>query len=319
MQHLKIMLMGTFLVVMLFTACEEATDDPIESTDLYTQDINAAPQFFTFENASFDSNTYDLKFELAGQSYLVSLNSAAGVIALATDTLSFDTETLPVQGFALDGDTKVIGASWMDISTYNPADHSIGSGNMIYFLRSNDYNWVKFRVLSASPSKFNIEYSIYTDGTGYGPVHADSIMYDSGNPGYYSISAGETVTPIMWDMCLATIPEYSTELSSNFYMPTLYFNHEAGVEVAFVDDVDYEDMTEIPSGMMWTGSMGLGHSFGNGGEHQVLVYHPEPPYNHKVLVENPDRVYLIKTANNDYKLQFTEYSSGIVVFKSSIL
>jgi len=46
----------------------------------------------------------------------------------------------------------------------------------------------------------------------------------------------------------------------------------------------------------------------------VLVYHPEPPYNHKVIVENPGYVYIIDTGNYVYKLQFKLYNSGIMLF-----
>jgi len=49
------------------------------------------------------------------------------------------------------------------------------------------------------------------------------------------------------------------------------------------------------------------------------VYHPEPPYNHQVIVENPDYVYLLNTGNGFYKLRFIDYSSGIILFEYECL
>jgi hypothetical protein len=47
----------------------------------------------------------------------------------------------------------------------------------------------------------------------------------------------------------------------------------------------------------------------------VLWYHPEPPYNHKVVVENPELIYLFDTGTVVYKFMFNEYTSGILSFK----
>jgi hypothetical protein len=316
MQYFKGTTILIIFTAMIFTACEEADteEDILLETDIYTQDINAAPQFFTFESESFSDTTYDLTFSLGSMVYLVGLNSTAGVLAFGSDTVDFTVEDVPAVGYRADGNSMVIGSSWMDIGTYNPTDHSISSNQMIYFIRTADYNWVKMRVVSATPSLFNIEYCIYTEDSGYGIVQSASVPFASDAPAHFTLSRGQTAAPNSWDMAIATTPEFSTELQTNFYMPTLLFNHQKGIEVAIIDNLDYDDMMHEPAGMSWMMDSSSNHSFGNGGVNQVLVYHPEPPYNHKVLVENPALVYLVKTSTQTYKLQFKDYSSGIVVF-----
>jgi len=294
---------------LLLTGCEEP--EPGEEPK---PDINEAPYFFQFESEDFNETVYDLTFSLGSMEYLVGLNSTAGVLAYGTDTLDFSVEDVPVVEYTADSSDMVIGSSWMDISTYNPLDHSIASNQMIYFLRTVDYQWVKMRVVSATPSLFNIEYAIYTDGSGYGAVESVSVAYASDAPSHYSLTNGIVTQANTWDMAMATTPEFSTELGSYFFMPTILFNHEKGVEVAIIDDQDYSAITEVPENVTWIMDSSSDHSFGNGGTNQVLVYHPEPPYNHKVIVENPALVYLVSTSSQTYKLQFKEYSSGIVVF-----
>ncbi|MEE9466068.1 MAG: HmuY family protein [Candidatus Neomarinimicrobiota bacterium] len=49
---------------------------------------------------------------------------------------------------------------------------------------------------------------------------------------------------------------------------------------------------------------------------EVLTYHPEPPYNHKVIVENANYVYIVDTEDGDYyKVQFLDYASGAVLLQ----
>ena len=52
--------------------------------------------------------------------------------------------------------------------------------------------------------------------------------------------------------------------------------------------------------------------FGYGGSYEVLSYDITV---HKVSVINPNYIYLIKSDNDVFKLQFVEYLSGITVFQ----
>ena len=316
--------LSTLLITsLLFISCEDTLDDEDgdqnAATQLYTEDINVAPQFLDLESASYVNKDYDLSFQLGGMTYSINQNSSAGVLAFATDTISFDTNELPAVGYSPDSSELVIGDSWVDISTYNPADHSVSSNSMIYFIRSTDYKWLKFRVVNASPTVFTVEYAEYTENVGYGDVISKSISYSSSAPALFSFQAGEAVEPAVWDVVLATAPEYSTELSTNFYMPTIMFNSDEGVKVGIIEDTDINEVSGVPSGITWITDTSSSHPFGNGGMYQVLVYHPEPPYNHKVIVEHPDRVYIIEAPSGTYKVQFEDYSSGVILFSYAIL
>jgi len=306
---------GALILTLLMFECDNPdTDDPGSvGTEVHTLDLNTAPQLFSFESASFSNSTYDLSFESGEMTYLVALNSTAGVMAFGTDSLSFDTNEMPAQGFAFDSTQMIIGDGWMDMNTYNPTDHSITSGSMIYFIRTSDYQWAKFRVISGSPSVFNIEYALYSEDTGYAASQTAVINYSADTPALFDFTAAAVVDPVVWDLGFASTPEYSTELQTNFYMPTFFLN--STVMMAFVDDQTFADISALPANPAWISDTNAEHTFGNGGSNQILVYHPEPPYNHQVIVEHPERVYFVKTATATYKLQFTDYSSGIVVFK----
>ena len=53
-------------------------------------------------------------------------------------------------------------------------------------------------------------------------------------------------------------------------------------------------------------------SFSYGNLHEVLSYDMTV---HKVSVTNPNLVYLVKSGDNAFKLQFDEYISGVTIFK----
>ncbi len=314
-------LLSLFLTVLFLVACEES--NPVDQTDsqdqVHTQDINLAPQFFKLGDGSSVSTDYDLTFQSGGMAYEVMLHSTAGVLAAATDTLAFDTNLFPAVGFLPDSSEMVIGSSWMDASTYNPANHGISSNAMVYFLRTTDYRWVKFRVLSATPEEFQCEYAMYNDDAGYETPTTVTIPYSSEAPARFSFASGGVVEPADWDLAFATTPEFSMELQTNFFMPTLLLNALAGVRCAVLDDAEFEDVLDLPGNVEWLDLSTQHHPLGNQGSHQVIVYHPEPPYNHQVIIEAPERIYFIETGNTTYKLQFDTYSSGIVLFHYAAL
>lgn len=316
-------LIGILLLLstMMMIGCEES-EDPNgldQGSAIYTQDINIAPQFFSFAEGSFSSASYDLTFQSGVQAYVVALNSGAGVMAFGTDSIAFETTEIPAVGYAYDSTSFVIGDTWMDLSTYNPADHSISGNNKVYFIRSADYYWVKFRVISASPSAFNIEYALYSDETGFGMIQSKTVPYSGTEPANFSLGTGSVVEPVSWDVAFASTPEFSTELQTNFYMPTVLLNANEEISMGIVNDVSFEELDAVPSSLEWIMDTSSMHPFGNGGAHQIFVYHPEPPYNHQVIVENPELVYILRTTDTSYKIKFTEYSSGIIVFEYEAL
>ncbi len=303
---------SAFMFIM--TGCDNTKDDNnVTGIEITTTDINQAPLFFNFGSVSYE-NVHDITFLSGDMTYLVGLNGSAGVVGVKSGINDFTTATLPTAGYASDGDGNyVVGDSWMDMSTYNPSDHSIQGDGSVYFIRTASYEWVKFEVLSGSPSSFSIQYAFRnTDGT-YGAAETATIPYTSAEPAYFDLTTGSVIPTADWQLALTLVPEYSPELSSFMYMPTILTNMDASVQVAIIDDMAFDDVVTAPvSGwMMDEADM---HPLGYGGDYMVLVYHPEPPYNHKVIVENPGYVYIIDTGNYVYKLQFKLYNSGIMLF-----
>jgi hypothetical protein len=295
--------------------CNQSPEEAEETgQQVTTGDINQSSHFFSFTVGDFVP-TYDLKFMAGNMTYLVVLNSAAGVVAAVDTGGDFQNAVLPLMGYQPDSGSYVIGDRWMDISTYNPADHSIQTNGTVFFLRSADYEWVKFMVLSATPSLFTLQYAHSTaDSTFTDPIVVE-VPYAADTPAYYDFSTATTVTPEPWHLGLVTIAVYSPDVGSIFYMPTVLLNYEEGVQVAILKDQDYESVTAVPGEVTWLTDTGPVRHLGYNQPEAVLVYHPEPPYNHKVIVENPDYVYLLKVGEQTYKLRFLDYSAGVVLFE----
>lgn len=303
---------------IFWIGCEDSNDDKKTGIEVYTDDINLKPQLYNFESMQFVS-TYDLKFMAGNMSYLVEMNSAAGVMAAVDNEAGFDHATKPLSGYMADSADLVIGDQWMDINTYNPSDHSIQTNGAVYFLRTMDYEWVKFMVLSATPTAFNIQYAIQVDDSTFGTIQTLTINYSDIEPTYFDFTNGSSVTPVDWSMSFLTVPIYSPETGTVFYMPTVLLNYDMSIYVAILKDTPYESVIEIPSNVTWMQDSSSARILDVNGENSTFVYHPEPPYNHQVIVENPDYVYLLNTGNGFYKLRFIDYSSGIILFEYECL
>jgi hypothetical protein len=88
----------------------------------------------------------------------------------------------------------------------------------------------------------------------------------------------------------------------------------SNVKVTILENTNYADVIDSPTSG-WLEDTYNNRPLAYNGEHMVLVYHPEPPYNHKVIVENPELIYLFDTGTVAYKFMFNEYNSGIISFK----
>ncbi|MFQ6675280.1 MAG: hypothetical protein ACE5LH_02925 [Fidelibacterota bacterium] len=313
--HRLVFIAAVAAFTLLAVGCErEEKKETLLGEEVHTDDITATPQFFSFSSGEFVS-TYDLTFSLEGTSYLVSLNSAAGVQALADTSADFDTSSVPLTGFQYDTTGyRVIGDSWVDLSTYNPADHSVQGNGTVYFVWSASYEWVKLQIVSASPSRFVIRYAVGTQQGIFGDASIDTVTYASGSPAYYDFTSGGSVEPASWDLGLISVPVYAPGVGT-FYMPSLHLNYDGGVKVAILEDAVFDDLLSVPADVTWREDLGELRNLGYGGPYEVLVYHPEPPYNHRVIVEHPDWVYIIETGGEFYKVRFLDYSSGVVLFE----
>lgn len=302
------------LLSLLVIGCEQSVNSNSEGIEVYTEDINQSAQLFSFASGAFVSS-YDLQFQAGNMTYLVAMNSAAGVIGQKVTDVEFDIAELPLQGWASDTSDYVIGDQWMDASTYNPTDHSIQTNGSLFFIRTLDYEWIKLMILSATPSQFNIKYANQLNDSTFGSANEQTIAYSEMEPAYFEFTDGTTISPQDWHFGLVTTPVYSPEVGSVFYMPSILLNYEADVQVAILKDQDFQSLKAVPDDVDWLQDTGDLRTLGYEEDNAVLVYHPEPPYNHKVIVEHPDYVYLFAVAGQYYKLQFRDYSSGIVLFE----
>ncbi len=303
------------LVLVFFIGCESTDDDNVVvGQEVITGDISLAPVFLNISNEQ-EADPWDIRFYSGDMTYLVGVNTAAGVLAANTGSTDFDTAELPAEGFMGDGpDTTIIGDGWMDPSTYNPTDHSIQGNGAVYFVRTASYEWVKLQIVSGSPAQFTIRYAFMDDGGAFSAETTVTTDYSSETPAYFDFTTNATVEPSDWHLGFSLVPDYAESLNSYMFMPTVLLNMDAGVRMAIVEDTPFDQVTEIPTDG-WLEDMAGERHFGYNGDHMILVYHPEPPYNHKVIVENPDLVYVLDTGSGYYKIIFREYNSGIMRFE----
>ncbi len=301
---------------MVIVGCDTATDPnpSITSEQIITQDITATPTFFNL-STGLTVETWDLAFTTGTQSYFVDLNQDAGTTVTQGDGAPFDSAAVPGSAYFCSdtGASLAIGDSWMDISTYNPTDHSISGNGMVYFIRSADYQMVKFEILSASPQAFQIRWALENADHSFGAVQNATVNYDSELPAYWDFSSGSAITPENWDFGLVSLP-ITVPGAGTFYMPSVQLNMARITRVAILPDITLESLTELPDEVDWLEIDGNNQIFGYGGAQEILVYHPEPPYNHKVIVEHPEQLIILETVEGQYKVQFQEYSSGVTLF-----
>ena len=149
-------------------------------------------------------------------------------------------------------------------------------------------------------------------------VSIDTVSYSGEAPAHYDFTSGNTVEPEAWDLGFITIPVYAPGVGT-FYMPSVHVNYEQGIKVAILEDVPFEDLSSIPDEITWLEDVGELRNLGYLGAYEILVYHPEPPYNHKVIVEYLNRMYVVEAEGQFYKIRFLEYSSGVLLFEYAAL
>ncbi|MBA66122.1 MAG: hypothetical protein CMG55_10015 [Candidatus Marinimicrobia bacterium] len=96
--------------------------------------------------------------------------------------------------------------------------------------------------------------------------------------------------------------------TSNYSMPSFV---PGDIYIAIYENFDFDNLLTIPDTYM--DDIQNDHSvFGYGGSYEVLSYDISI---HKVSVTNPNYIYVIQSGDENYKLQFIEYTSGITVFQ----
>ena len=119
---------------------------------------------------------------------------------------------------------------------------------------------------------------------------------------YYSLASQSQVSgDDAWDISII-------KDTDNYNMPSFV---PGSINIAVYEGLNFNSIENLP--ITFESDLVSDHSlFSYENTHEVLSYDMNV---HKVSVTNPDYVYLIKSGDNAFKLQFDEYISGITIFK----
>jgi len=308
------------LLLFVLTACDEDSPTgpkPPAETDRVTENIKDAGVFFSMAQMTTVS-TFDLKFTNESRSVGVYLNGgvsgSAGVTAKNLGVVDFNAAANLDTGFVADAEsTAVIGEGWYN---YDFMTHTLSSKGEVYLVHAVDYEYYKMKI-NAFDSSYTISYALCAkDGTPTSTQIA-TIPAEQGAPGYFSLAQGSIIENNEWDVAFLTIPLYIPEMGATIQNPGMRINSAAGVEIAIVENKEYDSITSVPGGLSYLLDEGESLAVGD----RLFDYNPE---NHRLTP--PDVVYIVKTANGKHaKLQVTAYyhpetgESGYVNFKAEML
>ena len=119
---------------------------------------------------------------------------------------------------------------------------------------------------------------------------------------YYNLTSQSQVSvDDVWDIGIVKDTE-------NYNMPSFV---PGSVDIAVYEMLNFNSVVDLP--VTFESDLVSDHSlFSYGNVHEVLSYDITV---HKVSVTNPNLVYLVKSVDNAFKLQFDEYISGVTIFK----
>ena len=142
----------------------------------------------------------------------------------------------------------------------------------------------------------------------------DTIQYSNDLPNYFNFNTDHKINLSNWDIGFSLTPIFSNQLQSYQAMPTILLNISSEIKVSMVENIAFEEEIDTTN-RIWYEDINNQRQLGYEGTYQVIWYHPEPPYNHKAIIEYPSRVYIISNSNVFYKLMFNKYDSGFLSFK----
>ncbi len=313
MKHL-ISVVITVGLVLMATGCDNNDDDSTSSVEVITNDINSVGQYLNLASEAM-VDPYDVAFD---DGYEIHLNGAAKVLSTVAEGTTFEAATLPAGGYTWDSTaTPAIGSGWMD---YNPATHEASVKANVYFIRTSAFNWVKMAVDSFDGTTFNIRYAVMAADSSYGAIVSKTVV---GTAGLTTVNLDNAdAAAVNWQIGMVTSPIYAGPTQGYMYMPEVIVNYNSSVTVGIITDVAYADLTldHVDNVATWLSDAAETHHLGYEGTHEILKYHPEPPYNHAVIVEEPDYTYIIDDGSGDYyKLRFKDYDSGIILLEYEAL
>ena len=312
MQNHKLMIIA-IVMAALAIGCDSNDDDTAGATSVATPSIKEAPYYFSFVTGAAVSNVPDVTLKMVGQTYTVALNAAGNISAAVRDSGDFASATYSSGADIpqFDTDTSwVIGGNWMDVSTYNPVDHSISNNGTFYFVRAADYSIVKLLVDSGSPTEFNLSVAVSSDGSTFPAATAYTFSYSADTSTQVSLTSGLAVdTPGDWHIGLVTAPV----ADAPYPMQSVIINYENNTQVGLVSGQAFDDIDVAPANITWLTDTGTTRPLAYAGSNEVITYRPT---DHAVYIVDPDLVYIINTGDGMYKLQLVNYDqpSGIVEF-----
>ncbi len=313
MRNKKLMIAAIVLVFLAF-GCDSNDDDP-GGTSVATPSIKEAPYYFSFTTGAAVSDVPDVTLRYEDHSYIVALNAAANISAAVRDSSDFASATYSMGADLpqFDTDTSlVIGDNWMDVDTYNPADHSISNNGTFYFVRAADYSQVKLLVDSASPTQFNLKVAVSSasDGSTFPAATDHTFAYSADTPAQVSLTGGTVIdSPADWHIGLVTAPV----AGSPYPMQSVIINYGNDTQVGVVSGQAFDDIDVAPADIVWLTDTATTRPLAYGGSNEVITYRQT---DHTVYIVDPDLVYIVNISGGMYKLQFLNYDqpTGIVEF-----
>ncbi|MQY63704.1 MAG: hypothetical protein GH143_05300, partial [Calditrichaeota bacterium] len=229
----RIVPLAIIILGLLAWGCE-SPEEATEGTQVTTPNIKLEPYYFSFDTGDAVSEIHDVTFKREPGTYIVALNAAANISAVVKPSGDFNTTVYSYTDTAkFDGAEYIIGDNWMDVSTYNPTDHSISNNGTFYFVRATGYQIVKFMVDSASPSVFNIKYAVSADGGSTFPTATEqAVSYAEESPVDFDFNQGTGITPAEWHIGLITSPV----AGSPYPMQNVIINYKNDTKVAVISD-----------------------------------------------------------------------------------
>ncbi len=300
----RIVPLAIIILGLLAWGCQSPDDEGIEGTQVTTPNIKLEPYYFAFDTGDAVSEIHDVTFKLENMSYIVALNAAANISAVVKTSGDFDTTGYSFSDITrFDGAEYVIGDNWMDDGTF-------------YFVRAAGYQIVKFMVVSASPSVFNIKYAVSADGGTTFPAATElEVSYSEESPVDFSFSQGTGITPAEWHIGLIT----SSVAGAPFPMQNVIINYENDTKVAVISDQAFDELESVPANVSWLTADSQNRPLAYSGAHEVLTYNPA---DHTVSIVDPDLVYIVNIPDGSYyKLRFVNYDQpvGIIEFEYAAL
>ena len=302
---IRVLVYASAALAIMAIGCSKDTN-PVDSgkeiSDIsVTGNIKETPYFFSIETMSRVASPFDLIFHIVNRSPDIGLNSgphgSAGVTALDLGEVDFSAEADTGQEFSTDSaDSAVIGDTWY---SYDFMTHTISSLGHVYLIRSVDYRIYKLRIDGYTQNVWTITYSAVDDNGKPLDIKTAEVSATDTEPDLFSLGAGSSPEPEVWDLAFLTIPLFVAELGGYISNPAIRINSTAGVEVAKVVDKDYETLNSVPDGL----------TFSKDGEENLAVgdtvfdYNPQ---NHRLTP--PEVVYILKSSSGKYaKLKVTSY------------